>query len=202
MYRHLVSAVGRRLKQLLLAIFLIVFLIIAGTGVYAQMPYGGIDTLSPAKVLFLEHSMIANGTVISGEVPFRSVDFPNYWFNENTRQLNGNIDFPLNDSLLLIFGDALTLRGNFGAGTGNKLYGVYSIPIKANGATIFSIDPYGTIGLNVNNSQIFLRPGEEYRYNQTEKTSEGKGVVQVNYEHTYTNRGIISKNAITTRMVP
>jgi hypothetical protein len=84
------------------------------------------------NVTFLEHSLIANGSVINGSAYFRNVDFPNYWFNENTRVLNGNIDFAINQSLLLIFGDSLTLRGNFGAGTGNELFGVYSLPVQAN----------------------------------------------------------------------
>ena len=105
----------------------------AGSGDAMQTSwYGGMPAdHDPQKVIFLEHSMLANGTVVNGSVPFRTVDFPSYWFNANTAQLNGEIDFPINDSLLLIFGDSLTLTGNFGAGTGNKLYGAYRLPARA-----------------------------------------------------------------------
>lgn len=202
MYRHLVSAVGVSLKGLLLFIILVVSIVWAGTSAYAFQSYDDANTLSASSVVFLEHSLLANGTVVSGEVPFRSVNFPNYWFNENTRQLNGNIDFALNDSLIVIYGDALTLRGDFGAGTGNKLFGIYSLPVKADQATIVSIDRYGTVGLNVNNQFVYLRPGQEYRFNETETLQEGKGKVKVEYQHVYINHGIINKNAISTRMIP
>lgn len=154
-----------------------------------------------STVPFLEHSLVANGTVISGSVPFRSVNFPSYWFNENTRQLNGEIDFEVNDSLALIFGDGLTLKGNFGAGTGNRLYGVYSLPVKADQAQILSVDRFGTIGMYVNGRTLFLRPGEQYVYREREKLKERDGEVNVVYEHRYLNRGPIDKSAICARMV-
>ena len=143
------------------------------------------------RVIFLEHSMVANGTVQSGEVPFRSVNFPSYWFNENTSQLNGAADFPLNGSLEMIFGDSLTLKGNFGGGTGNKLFGVYGIPVKADQATVFWLDPSGTVGLYVNNQTSFIRPGQDFSYNESETLRDGNGIVNLTYEHTYANRGFI-----------
>ena len=160
-----------------------------------------ITGLYSRNVTFLEHSMIANGTVINGSAPFRSVNFPNYWFNENTRELNGNLDFPVNDQLLLIFGDSLTLRGNFGAGTGNKLYGIYSLPVPADKAIIYYADRFGNIGMNVDNRTVMLSPGQEYRYNETETVRDGNGTVRINYQHLYMNRGTIPVTSIQTRMV-
>jgi hypothetical protein len=153
------------------------------------------------NVTFLEHSLIANGTVINGSAHFRNVDFPNYWFNENTRELNGNVDFAINDQLQLIFGDSLTLGGNFGAGTGNKLYGVYSLPVQADRAIIYYADGYGTLGMYVNNRSVILRPGQEYTYNETETVRDGNGTVRINYQHLYLNHGNIPKATIQTRMV-
>jgi len=158
------------------------------------------DVLAPSKAIFLEHNMVANGTVINGSAPFRTTNFPTYWFNENTRELNGNIDFPLNRSLKAIFGDILTLQGNFGSGTGNELYGIYNLPIRVGPAILFSIDPYGTLGLYVNNRTVYLRPGGNYTYNERETIREGNGTVKVVYDHIFTNHGIIDKNAIGTRM--
>ena len=201
MYRHLMSAVGIRGKGLLLLLILLAALGSVGTVTTVDVPAGNTDTLSQGKVLFLEHNLLANGTVVSGEVPFRAVNFPSYWFNQNTRQLNGNIDFALNDSLIAIYGDILTLRGDFGAGTGNRLFGIYSLPTKADQATIYSIDSYGTIWLYVNDQYVSVRPGEEYRFNQTETIQEGTGTVNVVYQHLYTNHGLINKNAISTRMI-
>lgn len=156
---------------------------------------------NPFNVTFLEHSMIANGTVINGSAPFRSVNFPSYWFNENTRELNGNVDFAIDSRLLLVFGDVLTLRGNFGAGTGNKLYGVYNLPAQADKATIYYADRYGTVGLYVNNRSVILRPGQEYSYNETETVSDGNGTVRISYQQLYTNHGTIPMTGIQTKMV-
>ena len=146
---------------------------------------------SSSKVLFLEHYLQANGTVIKGEAPFRSVNFPTYWYNENTRQLNGKIDFPINNSLKLIFGDVLTLKGNFGAGTGNKLFGVYSLPMRFNQAVVYSTDMSGNIILNVNKRTMVLKPGDTYTYSENETFGQGKAQVKVVYDHTYVNHGFI-----------
>lgn len=154
-----------------------------------------------SRVLFLEHSLVANGTVVKGEASFRGVNFPSYWFNENTRELHGNISFPLNNSLMMIFGDSLTLKGNWGSGTGNKLFGIYSLPIKANEATILSTDLSGNILINVNNAKIVLRPGKNYTYSQNEKVRDGNAVINVRYEHTYVNHGFIDKTNIIGEMV-
>ncbi len=145
--------------------------------------------------------MVANGSVINGSVPFRTVDFPSYWFNANTGQINGNIDFPINDSLQLIFGDTLTLTGNFGAGTGNKLYGAYSLPIRANQAIIYSVDRSGNIIMDANDRMMILKPGDVYGYSENETLTDGNGTVKVRYDHTYTNHGLIDKGEIRIGMV-
>jgi len=151
---------------------------------------------APAEVVFLEHSLLANGTVTNGSVPFRSVNFPSYWFNANTRQLNGAIDFPLNASLRLIFGDGLTLSGNFGGGTGNKLYGIYALPARAGKATIVTVDRWGDVGLYVDNRSVVLRPGQQYDYQEKEVLREGNGTVSVAYNHSYVNHGLIASDEI------
>lgn len=188
----------------LFGIFVIFVALFLAIGLYVQATNSqGVSPAGPytQNVTFLEHSMIANGSVLNGSVPFRSVNFPNYWFNENTRELNGNIDFDINDRLLLIFGDSLTLRGNFGAGTGNKLYGVYSLPVAADKATIYYTDRYGTIGMYVNNRTVILQPGQEYKYNETETVRDGNGTVRIDYQHLYANHGTIPAASIQTKMV-
>jgi hypothetical protein len=156
---------------------------------------------SSGSVVFLEHNLIANGTVTNGTVPFRSVNFPSYWFNENTRQLNGDISFALDNSLVMIFGDTLALRGNFGAGTGNKLFGIYKLPARADQATIYNVDKSGNVGLYVNNRSVSLRPGQTYDYNETETLKDGNGIVRIAYQHQYINHGLIERDAIQSRMV-
>ncbi len=157
--------------------------------------------LTSGGVVFLEHNLIANGTVVNGTVPFRSVNFPSYWFNENTRQLNGDVSFALDDSLVMIFGDTLALRGNFGAGTGNKLFGIYKLPARADQATIYYVDKFGDVGLYVNNQSVSLRPGQTYGYNETETLKDGNGIVRIAYQHEYINHGLIDRNAIRSTMV-
>ncbi len=191
------------------SVIVVAILIIAtiGTGnamqVMDRASYSGVmpGLNDQQKVVFLEHNMIANGSVINGTVPFRTVNFPSYWFNANTGQLNGDIDFPINRSLQLIFGDVLTLTGNFGDGTGNKLYGAYSLPARADKAIIYSVDRTGSIIMDVNNRMLILKPGDVYSYSENETLSEGNGTVKVRYDHTYTNHGLIDKNGIRTSMV-
>jgi hypothetical protein len=186
------------------AVFVLLVAFMAMIGLYVQaqetqtIPSAGLP--SPG-VLFLEHNLIANGTVINGTVPFRTANFPSYWFNENTLQLNGNIDFPLNNSLTVIYGDALTLRGNFGAGTGNKLFGVYSLPARVDHSIIYYVDRTGTVGLYVNNRTVMLRPGQMYNYTRNETVRERNGTVKIAYEHIYTNHGLIPRSGIQTRMI-
>ncbi len=151
---------------------------------------------SSPRAAFLEHYLLANGTVVQGKSPFRSVNFPTYWYNENTKQLNGRVDFPVNDSLIMVFGDVLTLRGKFGGGTGNKLYGVYSLPVTANEAVIYSIDLSGNIVMNVNGKMLALKPGETYTYTENETLREQNALINIQYTHTYVNHGFIDKKSI------
>ena len=154
-----------------------------------------------SRVLFVEHYLLANGTVVEGESPFKSINFPTYWYNENTRQLNGRVDFPVNESLIMIFGDVLTLTGSFGGGTGNKLFGVYSLPVRASQAIIYSMDMSGNVVFNVNNRTIVLKPGESYTYSQNEMLRERNALIEVQYTNTYVNHGFIDKRSIGTSLV-
>ncbi len=191
-----------RWRALAIIVLIVAIFSIIGLCVHAATDQKSTSaSTSTGGVVFLEHNLIANGTVVNGTVPFRSVNFPSYWFNENTRQLNGDVSFALDDSLSMIFGDILTLKGNFGAGTGNKLYGIYSLPAKADQATIYYADTYGAVGLYVNNRTVYLRPDQTYGYNETETLKDGSGTVRVAYQHLYTNHGLIDRNAIQARMV-
>lgn len=154
-----------------------------------------------SRVVFLEHYMVANGTVVDGEAPFRSVNFPSYWYNENTGQLKGKIGFPINDSLVMIFGDVLTLQGNFGAGTGNKLFGIYSLPAYAGEAVIYSVDMNGNIVMDINDNMVILKPGTAYKYTQNETLEEDNAIVEVEYTLTYVNHGFIDKKDVGESLV-
>lgn len=178
------------------AIFVILLFLVS-----ASLPVTSLQPQMPAeeqasKVVFLEHYMTANGTVVNGTAPFRSVNFPSYWYNENTKQLNGQVDFPVNDSIQMVFGDVLTLKGNFGAGTGNKLFGVYSFPVTADQAYIYGIDISGNVVMRVNQKALVLKPGESYTYSENETLRDNGAIVRVQYDHTYVNRGLIDKRNI------
>lgn len=194
----------RTVKAILVVIIIVTVLAVPGMALQSNSPVTQTsDSLysSASKVLFLEHYLQANGTVIKGEAPFRSVNFPTYWYNENTRQLNGKIDFPINNSLKLIFGDVLTLKGNFGAGTGNKLFGAYSLPMRFNQAIVYSTDMSGNIIMNVNKRTIVLKPGDTYTYSEKETYAQGDAQVKVVYDHTYINHGFINKNSLKAGVV-
>lgn len=188
-----------RIKAIVIAFVIYILLTAPGTALQA-LPQA-VGDVPGSRALFLEHYLLANGTVIEGKSPFKSVNFPTYWYNENTRQLNGRIDFPVNDSLIMIFGDVLTLRGNFGGGTGNKLFGVYSLPVTADQAIIYSIDMSGNVVMNVNKKTFVLRPGESYSYTENETLRENNALIEVQYNHTYANHGFIDKRLIGARPV-
>lgn len=166
-----------------------------------QAGYEGVDALTPSRAVLLEHNLIANGTLIEGSAPYRTVDFPSYWYNENTREIYGDAGFPINESLVMIYGDALTLTGDLGAGTGNKLYGIYSLPASIEGTTILSVDRYGKVGMIVNNSYVTINPGDMYSYTVNETIKSEEGVMEVLYNHTYENRGIIPKDNVMSKYI-
>jgi len=183
-----------RIKTIVIAFIIYIMLAAPGSALQALSPT--VSGVPGSRALFLEHYLLANGTVVEGQSPFKSVNFPTYWYNENTKQLNGRIDFPVNDSLIMIFGDVLTLHGNFGGGTGNKLFGVYSLPVTADQAVIYSIDMSGNVVMNVNDKTFVLRPGESYSYSENETLKESNAVINVQYDHTYVNHGFIDKRRI------
>lgn len=188
-----------RVKAISIFIIVCIMMTVPGAALRVQTPVAGQGPAS--RVLFLEHYLLANGTVIEGKSPYKSINFPTYWYNENTKQLNGQIDFPINNSLIMIFGDVLTLRGNFGGGTGNKLFGVYSLPVRADQAIIYPIDMSGNVVMNVNNRAIALKPGESYTYSENETLRERSALIEVRYNNTYVNHGFIDKRRIGTRLV-
>lgn len=194
----------RTVKAILVIIIIAAVLAVPGMALQSSGPStqaAGTMYSPSSRVLFLEHYLLANGSVVKGEAPFRSVNFPTYWYNENTKQLNGKIDFPVNNSLIIIFGDVLTLKGNFGAGTGNKLFGVYSLPTRLDQAVVYSTDMSGNIIMNVNKRTFVLKPGDAYTYSENETFSQGKALVKVAYNHTYVNHGYIDKNSIKAGLV-
>ncbi|HTY90078.1 MAG TPA: hypothetical protein VMC84_02780 [Methanocella sp.] len=176
------------------ALFIVLLFLISASlpAISQQVP----ASRQASKVVFLEHYMSANGTIIQGEAPFRSVNFPTYWYNENTKQINGKVDFPINTSLKMVFGDVLTLQGNFGEGTGNKLYGVYSFPVNADQAYIYGIDMDGNVVMRLNQRAIILKPGDSYSYSENETLKDHGATIEVEYNHTYMNHGYIDKNNI------
>jgi hypothetical protein len=182
-------------------IFIIIILVACLNAYQPAFCLANVLYFGPSSVFFLEHSLTANGTIISGDGVFRSVDFPNYWYNENTGQLNGNIDFLINDSLMMIYGDSLTLKGNFGAGTGNKLFGVYSLPVNTGKAKIYSIDMSGNVIMLVNKTMILLQPGKNFTFVEYETVKDNNSTISIAYEHKYLNRGFIDKNMISPAMV-
>ena len=153
---------------------------------------------SSSGIIFLEHSLVANGTLIKGEAPARSINFPTYWYNGNTRQINGKVDFAVNDSLLIVFGDAVTLQGDIGSGTENKLFGVYGLPYMANQDVIYSTDHSGNVVMRIGKKKVVLGPGDTYAYSDRKLIREDNDTLAVLYNHTYVNHGFIDKVSIGT----
>jgi hypothetical protein len=114
------------------------------------------------RVIFIEHLANTDGEIINGTYPYLYIDFPMYDFDSAKGTLYGYISFPVNDSLIVVYGDGVSRSGQYGTGMSTLLYGGYSLPYKREGLSIISVDTNGTAILEFKNTIITLREGERW----------------------------------------
>lgn len=116
-----------------------------------------VNIIDPEKFIFIDHTTIVNGELIEGNYSNGStIDFPTYFYNEDSDVLTGSINFPINDSLNIIYGGGLFLAGLAGTGAASRLYGIYDLPFERGNFQLIDYESNGTIHLIYNDSLIVL----------------------------------------------
>ena len=111
---------------------------------------------------FLDHQIYDNGKLVSGTCPPAAINFSTYTFQTDTGSLEGLVPFEVNDSLLLIYGESVTLSGDYGTGGSGMLDGAYALPHTAGNLTVNGFTSDGTMYLTYHNQTIALAPGTQW----------------------------------------
>lgn len=153
------------------------------------------------KCVFIDHHVNTNGELIEGNyIEGPQVDFPTYTFNAENEILSGDIDFSINKSLKVIYGNGVSLSGLAGGGAGTGLTGIYELPYEKGAFKITDVESNGTVHLLYKDASIVLSVDEEW-INVTSKIDTqdfGEGVAKANLITTdkFVNYGIIEKSNI------
>jgi hypothetical protein len=118
------------------------------------------------KYVFFEHHINTNGVTITGDcAPRVWIDFPFYFFDENSGVLTVTVhpDDPVNDSLILFYGSGKSLSGVAGQGAMTSAVPVYALPKSfSENVTLDSITADGTVTFHYNTMQLSLKPNESW----------------------------------------
>lgn len=157
--------------------------------------------LPTEQCVFIDHHVHMEGVLLEGESRGLMIDFPTYSFNPEERKLTGLVNFDVNDSLLVVYGDGSSLGGAMGGGAATMLYGAYALPYTERGFSIMSVMKNGTVTIEYDNETILLSPGE----NWTQITSEvrvidnysgNKSRINVTTMDRIVNYGLLNKKDI------
>jgi hypothetical protein len=129
------------------------------------------------------------------------IDSPTYHYNKTTRTLQSSkINFPVNDSLKLIYGGGMYLSGLAGKGVASTLTGVYELPFEKDGLKIEAVDESGTVSFYFDKQFIILKSDEEWNRKRTQRDSVllsgQRGIAEINTTITIKNSGILNKTDI------
>jgi len=115
------------------------------------------------KCVFIEHFSHTDGELIEGNYREGSgYDVPTFSFDSTTGVLSGNINFQINKSLKLVFGNGRGSSGVAGTGVSTMLFGIYKLPFENGNFKITNVEANGTIYLRYNDSTIVLKRNEEW----------------------------------------
>jgi hypothetical protein len=153
------------------------------------------------KYVFINHYVDIYGELIEGNYVGPLIDFPTYHFDEAIGTLRGIINFDVNDTLKVIYGNGTGLGGVVGGGMATSLSGIYKLPYT-DGIKISEIDSNGTVYLEYNNESIILKSGETW-VNVTSRIEIlqlsgqiNKAKVNVTITDKIVNYGILDKSKI------
>lgn len=156
------------------------------------------------KYVFVDHHVSRHGETIEGNyVGGLHIDFPTYSYDESSKTLGGIIDFEINKSLKVIYGDGTSISGVIGSGIAAGLTGIYDIPYANGRFEIQQIEPNGTVHIQYMDSIIVLKSNEEWVNVTTEIITQdyGEEIARANITtiDRFVNYGIIEKSKIENR---
>ncbi len=132
------------------------------------------DTILPAgQFVFIDHHVHMEGVLLEGESRGLMIDFPTYSFDREGRKLSGLVNFAVNDSLLVVYGDGSSLGGAMGGGAATMLGAAYALPYSKGGLTIVSVKENGSVTTEYKNETIRLSSGESWTRITSEVRTEG-----------------------------
>ncbi|MCK5368612.1 MAG: hypothetical protein KAQ62_08660, partial [Cyclobacteriaceae bacterium] len=119
--------------------------------------------ISSEKCVFVDHHISTHGELIEGDYKGGLlIDFPTYDFDNSTKILKGEIDFAINKTLKIIYGDGISLSGVVGGGAATGLTGIYDLPYEHGKLKIIEMEFNGTVHFKYNDSLIVLKSNEEW----------------------------------------
>lgn len=117
---------------------------------------------SSGQYAFLDHQVYYAGTLINGTCPAPAINVEAYRFDPDKGTLAGIVPFTVNGSLLLVYGNHVTISGGYGNGSYGTLDGAYALPYENGNLNVSGFTKNGTMYLTYNNQSFSLSPGTRW----------------------------------------
>lgn len=156
----------------------------------------------PDQYVFIEYRIEEDGRVLEGNYPSGPmIDFPTYMYDPHRGEIASR-DFPfeINDTLKVVLGKSLALRGTAGGGISSRLYGAYQLPFTTDDITILRIENDGTARVRLRTEVLVIPAGDEWRRSQTRRDTIGtfrdRAVAEFTKTERIVNHGVLEKAKI------
>jgi hypothetical protein len=167
----------------------------------ANVTIARLEALVPeGSALFVDTLHNIEGKKISGEemCSFMFIDFPTYFYDNETGQLGTGIPPNLTEKTLLILGRGTSLSGDSGSGAGTALEYYDTLDPAVTGLEIVDLARNGTITLQTDEGVRSLKPGERYQHVEVLNNTKGGCVIEETHTHSIANWGFINKSSVKT----
>jgi len=154
--------------------------------------------------VFIELREVENGQVIQGNYPpGRNINGPVYHFDERARTLESQQrSFRADDSLKVVFGRSLTLRGAAGGGVSNRLYSVYNFPYEVGDVIINGVDGNGRVYVQFREKELIIDSESEWVFTVTRRDTVDiqrySAIAEFTKSTRIINHGTLEKSMIRT----
>ncbi|MFP4557506.1 MAG: hypothetical protein ACLFNU_11605 [Bacteroidales bacterium] len=154
------------------------------------------------KFAFVEYYETQEGRAIEGTAPpGMRIDGPTYSFSEENQEINSFLNNEVSkDSLVLLVGRGVILRGTRGGGMHSRLVPAYNIPFIVEKLTVAKMTADG-VSFKWNDKDILLAPGESW-VNTEQKTDTlinhqgDSAIVENSITHTIKFHGFLKKESL------
>lgn len=158
-----------------------------------------LDALVPVGcALFIDTHLNIDGKRISGRenCGFIFIDFPTYYYDNETSQLRTGIQPNLTEKTLLILGRGTSLSGDKGSGAGTALEYYDTLDPSVTGLEIVDLAKDGTVVLQTEEGQRSLKPGERYQHVELLNATAEGCVMEETHTYSIANWGFINKSRV------